>query len=251
MWDNVSKDQFALLAQRCVQGATLKIIQYSAIQYFTLTTIAVFYNLAPFFTLFFAYLFLNETIKNLDIYGCILGFFSVICITLGMKKEENGPKHRISSKDFAQVDHFSILAFSLICLAPVCKAGQNVLLRVMRKMKAETVSCYINPFTALVSFLGMVIFGIDTSYIYVILTSRAKTVVIFVFIGCVNVMQQMLKFKANQHEQASKLAVFGYLQTPYQLVLDVLVVGSILSSYQIIGVSIMFCVFSLKIYDYR
>ena len=197
MWDDVSKDQFSLLAQRCIQGATLKIIQYSAIQYFTLTTIAVFYNLAPFFTLFFAYIFLGENIKNIDIYGCILGFVSIMFITLGMKKQDDS---KISSKDYAKVDHFSVLAFSLICSAPVCKAGQNVLLRVMRKMKAETVSCYINPFTALISYLGMVAFGVDTSYIFIILTSKWKTVVIFIFIGCVNVIQQILKFKANQHE---------------------------------------------------
>jgi drug/metabolite transporter (DMT)-like permease len=70
---------------------------FTSIKDFTLTTLAVFYNLTPFFTVAFGYFLLKEKVNCIDITSVICGFAAVISITYGMAKtklaaEEIDPK---------------------------------------------------------------------------------------------------------------------------------------------------------------
>lgn len=74
---------------------------------------------------------------------------------------------------------------------------------------------------------------------------------LFAFIGSTAFIQQVLKFKAYQNEKASKLAVFQYLSTPYQIILDILVIHSQITIYQVIGVTIILSVQAYKTHEYK
>ena len=71
---------------------TLRIFIFDSIKYFTLTTFAVVYNLAPFCTVAFGYFLLNEKVTCLDICSVFMGFTAVILIIYGIstsKEKDN------------------------------------------------------------------------------------------------------------------------------------------------------------------
>ena len=74
---------------------------------------------------------------------------------------------------------------------------------------------------------------------------------LFAFIGSSTVMQQILKFKAHQHQEASKLAVFVYLEVGIQFIFDLLIIHTYINSYQIAGLIIMIGVYILKYIDIK
>lgn len=156
-----------MLAFRGIQGALLKLVQYSAIKYFTLTTIAVFYNIAPFLTILFASIFLGENVGCMDIFTVIMSFGAVMLITVGMKlNKEKDKAPETDPHEFAKIDHFSTIAFLCLIMAPTLKASQNILLRSMRKMNSDSLSCYTNPTGVIFALVLMKYMGIDCSYIW-------------------------------------------------------------------------------------
>jgi len=66
-----------------------------------------------------------------------------------------------------------------------CKVGRfAILLRKMKKLKSNTISCYINPTLALYAFIVLTICGIDThQYIYDIILNKPVVLAIFLFMG--------------------------------------------------------------------
>jgi drug/metabolite transporter (DMT)-like permease len=180
-------------------------------KYFTLTTISVFYNIAPFCTLFFAACFLGETIQRSDIYAVCLCFISVLIITYGMaQNSEHVQKAKMTAAEYARLDHFSVLAFICLVSAPIMKAAQNIILRAVRKINSKTMSCYSNPFLGLCCGIYLLASGKGMDFTN-LLWEDHTLLILFIFLGSINVFQQVLKVMAHQNEEASKLAVFGYL----------------------------------------
>jgi len=136
----------------------------------------------------------------------------------------------MTAQEYARVDHFSYLAFCCLVLAPIAKASQNIILRAVKKINSKTMSCYSNPFLGIACGTYLISSGKGMSFTN-LLWQDHSLLCLFIFLGSINVMQQVLKVMAHQHEEASKLAVFGYLQIPYQLILDVLVINSTLTGY--------------------
>ena len=66
-----------------------------------------------------------------------------------------GPEKTIEddSVNYARRDHLAIIPVLLLVANPVLLAMQNVLLRMMKKLKSETLSCYVNPAVGLGCFL--------------------------------------------------------------------------------------------------
>ena len=123
MYDEVDRKDAGLIFSRCVSSLVLKLVQYSAIKYFTLTTIAVVYNIAPFSTLFLAAIFLGEKIERQDIFAVILCFISVLIITYGMTQDKDKIKKASqTAQEYARFDHFSYLAFLCLLCAPILKS---------------------------------------------------------------------------------------------------------------------------------
>ena len=121
MWDSIeNSQQFMLIFQRCLQGFCLKVMQFSAIKYYTLTTFAIFYNLDPFFTLLLGAIILNESIKPMDIFLVFISFTAVVIISFGMKSDDDHKK--VDSADYAKSDHFNLVGFICLIGVPVLVA---------------------------------------------------------------------------------------------------------------------------------
>ena len=119
-------------------------------------------------------------------------------------------KVKQTAAEYARFDHFSYLAFICLMLAPIMKAAQNIILRKVRKINSKTMSCYSNPFLGITCGLYLMFSGRGMGFTD-LLWKDHTLLALFIFLGSINVMQQVLKVMAHQHEEASKLAVFGYL----------------------------------------
>ena len=76
---SVPRDMYNNIFARVVQAILVKLVQLSVIKYFTLTTVAVVFNLDPFYTLIFSSIFLKEAISVLD-FALIMACFGGVCI---------------------------------------------------------------------------------------------------------------------------------------------------------------------------
>jgi drug/metabolite transporter (DMT)-like permease len=65
--------------------------------------------------------------------------------------------------------------------------------------------------------------------------------------GASTTMTSTLRWMANKHCEASQLAVYQYLSTPFQLFFDLLIFHNVFTQIQVFGLAIMFVVYSLKI----
>ena len=103
-----------------MQGLILRIITFTVIKDFTLTTLAVFYNLTPFCTVLLGYFLLKEKVNCIDMASVVCGFVAVMCITYGMastKLEQIDPK--TDSKEYAKHDHLTLISFLLLIACPL------------------------------------------------------------------------------------------------------------------------------------
>jgi drug/metabolite transporter (DMT)-like permease len=109
----------------------------------------------------------------------------------------------------------------------------------MRKLNENTMACFLNPFQTIISFYILNEYGLESfGVIYRVFTTDPKSSLLFLTAGTLNYFQQTLKFKAYQHEEASKLTVFGYMAIPLQLFYDVILIKSPISLYLGIGVAL-------------
>lgn len=71
----------------------------------------------------------------------------------------------------------------------------------------------------------------------------------FVFQGAATTISQITKNKAHQYDQAAKLSLWKYLDTPYMFLAQVAVVGGIINGYEIIGLTLLVIGFVMKVRD--
>ena len=87
MWDSLLPGSLKLIFLKATIELFMRVSMYVAIKYFTVTTFAVFSNMAPIFTVLFGASFLKEEVKKVEYFIILLGFASVTFITLGMATE--------------------------------------------------------------------------------------------------------------------------------------------------------------------
>ena len=257
MVDSVPRDQYANLFFRCMQGMVVKSIQFSIFKYWKLTTISMIVSLGPIFTVLGGILCLGESVNCSDVIQIALSFIAICFITLNsledrkaMEAESKNVTIEEDSRNYARRDHFRLDLFLLLLSVPFGISVQNILLRKMKKMNSNTISCYVNPFMALGSVLMLLFLGSDThNFMYEIVTTQPPVLAMFVFMGTSTLCQQIAKFKAHQHESAAKNSVWVYLETPYQWLYDFLFIHSYLNTYQLLGLLILSATYYLKIND--
>ena len=117
---------------------------------------------------------------------------------------------------YARNDHFSIGAVILLIGVPLSTALGNILLRKMRKMNSTTVSCYFNPFLIFSNFIILRCLQKSSfGFMVEIIRMDWLTTFFFVFMGVSTLINQISKFKAHQCDEAAKLSIWQYLDTPY------------------------------------
>ena len=96
-----------------------KVLMFTSLKYFMLTTVAIFMNLEAFVTLLMGFYVLKEDVKCTDWAEIAITFISVIVITAGMKAE-SGEKE--DGATYAKVDHFTVLRFIGLLTIPILHA---------------------------------------------------------------------------------------------------------------------------------
>ena len=130
-------------------------------KYWKLSTISMVMSMAPIVTVAFGILLVGETVNRSDVLQMILSLVAVFFIMLNsiQDKEElsKGAEKSIEedSINYARRDHLSLFPLLLLLANPVLLAMHNILLRMMKKLKSETLSCYVNPAVGLAGFLGL------------------------------------------------------------------------------------------------
>ena len=94
----------------------------------------------------------------------------------------------MTAAEYARLDHFTIFTFTCLILAPIMKAGQNIILRAVRKINSKTMSCYSNPFLGICCGLYLILSGKGMGFTD-LLWKDHTLLCLFIFLGTVNVMQ--------------------------------------------------------------
>lgn len=107
--------------------------------------------------------------------------------------------------NYARRDHATVFAIILLTFVPIGNASQYIILRKMKKLSnSNTISCYVNPFMMIGSFILLIAMGEDFyQFIYRIVTTDFITLLLFIFMGSTTIVTQTFKFKALRHDQAS------------------------------------------------
>lgn len=64
--------------------------------------------------------------------------------------------------NYARRDHLTPFTIFLLFACPFGLACQNLLLRIMKKLRSATLSCYVNPIVGLACFIILSVLGRDT-----------------------------------------------------------------------------------------
>ena len=142
-----------------------------ALKYFTLTTFSVIYNTAPILTLVFGASCLGEKVTIIDYMIVLLGFVAVGFIIYGIFIEEEHEPINKNSKKYAQHDHFSVIGIVTLVLTPVLASLNNIIVRRLRKINENTLSCYSNIACATFGFVFLEIYELDSSFVIKIVKS--------------------------------------------------------------------------------
>ncbi|MBK5252475.1 MAG: DMT family transporter [Peptostreptococcaceae bacterium] len=169
---------------RSANGTLGALTQYWAISLLPLSTAVILNSLKTFFVLFLAYFFLKEKIRSKS----VLAILIAMCGALLVVKPASG------------IDLFP----SLIGLSSAFFAASTFVL--LRKLK-EYNPPEINVFYFLVFSLILVSPFMLTSFVFPSLTQLAKLLVIGVF----GTMAQITMTVAYKYAEASKLAIYSYL----------------------------------------
>ena len=81
---NVSKKEFKYFIYWVFLGLLSAITKFVVVKYFSLTTIAIIYNLNPIMTMMLGAIFLKEKVTYLNIACIILTFLAVVYMTIGL-----------------------------------------------------------------------------------------------------------------------------------------------------------------------
>ena len=104
MWDSLLPGSLKLIFVKATIELILRVSMYVAIKYFTVTTFAVFSNMAPMVTVLLGAFALKEEVNCTDYCIILLGFASVTFITLGMaakNEDQTTNQSNQSSKKYA------------------------------------------------------------------------------------------------------------------------------------------------------
>jgi drug/metabolite transporter (DMT)-like permease len=88
MWDSLLPGSLKLIFLKALIELIMRVSMYIAIKYFTVTTFAVFSNMAPIITVLLGGAILKEEVKNIEYFIILLGFASVTFMTFGMASNE-------------------------------------------------------------------------------------------------------------------------------------------------------------------
>ena len=137
-----------------------------------------------------------------------------------------------------------ILKYIALVLNPFLVALGTVMMRKMKKLNENVVSCYMNACSIPVMIALCYVTGSDLS------AWRDFEALEWFCIFALSVtvlMSQTFRFKALQNEQAAKLQPYQFLAPVYQLIADLAIFAASFSLWQIVGMTIVCSVFLVEL----
>jgi drug/metabolite transporter (DMT)-like permease len=183
MYDSVPEGEYKNILFTVLIGLVSKVLMFSTLKYFMLTTVAVFNNLEAFTTLSLGFYLLKEDVRRTDCLEVSVIIVSVIIISAGMK-EEQASTEKGDGHSYAKVDHFTVLRFIGLLTIPIIHGIQNIMTRSMRKLNENTMACFINPSHTIFAIIILCLLGEDWwKYLYTMFTTDYRSSCIFLIAG--------------------------------------------------------------------
>ena len=88
MFDSVPKSKRKALMWRCLIQLVTISVNYTALKYFPLTTVAVFSNMAPLIVVVLGRLFFGESIEKEQLFMLLVAFIAIQCMVFGAETNE-------------------------------------------------------------------------------------------------------------------------------------------------------------------
>jgi drug/metabolite transporter (DMT)-like permease len=118
-----------------VQGNFSIFVNFMAVKYFDLTTLAMVVNCAPLLTVVMAAPILGEKIASVQVVYLLLAFGAVSIMILG---DPNGGEHKPENLKP------NLFAIAALVFNPIAIAIGNIAMRSMRKLHENVVSCWMS-----------------------------------------------------------------------------------------------------------
>ena len=208
MWDDIGRDQWWPLWARTIQGMFTIYINFTSIKFFTLTLVAVVNNFAPLITVVLAFFILSEKLKVFKFVQLFVAFGGAIMMIFASQKPEN-----LDEKvEEESIDWGWVFKWTCLILNPILVAYGSVMMRQMRKLDENVVSCYMNGVGIPVMIGLCYATGGD-------LTAWKDFAALdwfcMVALSITVIMSQTFRFKAFQNEETSKLQPLQFLNPVY------------------------------------
>jgi len=238
-YDSIGEGMWYPLWARVIQGNATIFINYTSVKFFSLTLIAVVNNFAPLITVVLAYYILSERLNRFKILqlGVALGG-ATLMIVFTPAPELDEPTEQTGGVMWLAIK------YACLILNPVLVAYGSVMMRQMRSLNENVVSCYMNG-VAIPVMIGLCYAsGGDLSA-----WRSFGFLEWFCLVGLSvsTIMSQTLRFKALQNEEAAKLQPLQFLNPVYQLVFDLAIFAAAFNAWQLTGMVIVCGVFLVEL----
>ena len=179
----LNRNLLEALKDPCVKGqgrnASLRVLtvmaqqisEFVGVKYFALIYIGISQNLTPLLTLGMSYFMTGEKIKLIDLLLILLTMVGVGYIIVGYEDfdqpiSNHDERYHLEFHDshyYLESPHLWTVLF--LIMIPASGALQTVLMRKMREVHENSVSCYVNPILALTMYITIQIKGLNLDFI--------------------------------------------------------------------------------------
>ena len=209
MYDSVNKQDYPFLAFKTFSSTLTQIINSFASKYIPLTIIGVVNNLSPMVTVLFAFIFLGERLRVLDLIFLGLLAAGIFTVVLGASKTANPQEKTISQAPWLYVALF---------LNPFLVASGTIISRKLRHIHEYVNAVYVNLSTLIFNLAIMLSYN---GKLLPVLGQFSPVDWIFtVMQGVCSINNQVFRFKALQNQQAAKLQYLNFVGSIFSYFFD-------------------------------
>lgn len=210
--------KFAVL--RALFGATAFMCSFAAVKYISISKSAVLVCTSTLYIPFLAQYFLGEQFKRFDIISLLLGFLGIVLI--------NKTNATDSPTEFAD----NMIGIILSLLSGVAGAFSCITIRrLVKECDISVVPFYFSVgSTVVAALLYTTNHGSDhqTHYDFI-------TILLLVILSILHFLGQIIYGLACKYEEAARVAMIGYLQTPLIMFIDASLFGTMIGFREILG----------------
>lgn len=233
MYDRVDPAAKGALAFKTAQSTASIFISYTAMKYFSVSTVGVVCSLTPLVACVLAWLILKERLTCWTVSSIFIVLACVLLVIFG------------ATGHAATASGHSYLAVVGLCAQPVLLAGGMIASRKMKNNHPMAQACYTNLLLGIVSLIGIACFPhINFDFIY---SFSFLSWVLVTFAGIFTIFENTAKFMAFRYEEAAKLQKLAFLPNVWNFLIDLLVIKATFGAMQLVGFSLLFAFYTFEL----